>query len=39
MKREKQICTECGASDSCKNVNFEEYKKIKKQYNLYYEEI
>ena len=34
-KRKYIICEECGATDSCKEVNWEEYKEIKKQKGLY----
>ena len=34
-KQEYNICAECGASDSCKTVDFKEYEKIKKDKGLY----
>ena len=29
------VCTECGASDSCKEVDYDEYKDIKKKHGLW----
>lgn len=33
------ICGECGASNSCKNVNFKEYMEIKTKFNLVVKKI
>ena len=35
-KKKQTICTECGASDSCKKVDFKEFMKIKKKCGLVY---
>ena len=35
-KKKQTICTECGASDSCKKVDFKEFMKIKKKFGLIY---
>ena len=35
VKKTYNICVECGASDSCKTVDFKEYHKIKKEKGLH----